>query len=290
MKRALSILYVLAAIAGSVLPPRTVRAQAPPKIERIAEQTAKKIAKTQPRAILTTFLAGCLGAPDLCGEFDEDLRAALEKAIPGVQFIRREKALSHLAEHAFLSVDAYLGALDAVSADAGAEVVIGEDFRRKRTDCALRTTVVDTKHLYELGESVTGIPCSAVPINTMTSLVKDPQTGISLIVVLPRPPGASQQPSLIRFPSCVTPADCPGPHYTGSARQRGLQGSVRILLTVTERGTVEDARAVGAVDESLARASVDAVSGWHLRPAIGPDGKPFQARIQVEMNFKLLPR
>ena len=267
------------------MPLTGLNAQVPPQIDRLAAQTAKKVAKTDARRILTTPLSGCLGAPQLCAEFDAVLRANLEKVIPDAKFIQREEAVKHLSDHGFLGVDAYMGALDDVASDAGAEVVVGEDFQQRRGVCILRTTLADAKHLFSLGVFSAGISCSSVQIKTALSLLRDPSSGVSLIVPLPQlsddPPGASP----IRYPSCLS---CPDPHYTGYAKEKRIQGSVQILITVTERGTVENARAIGAVEVDLELASLRAVSGWQLKPAVGADGKPFRVRIPVEMTFRLL--
>ena len=50
---------------------------------------------------------------------------------------------------------------------------------------------------------------------------------------------------------------------------------------------MENARALGAVEESLARASLQAVNGWQVTPAVN-DGKPFAARVLVEVTFRLI--
>ena len=50
---------------------------------------------------------------------------------------------------------------------------------------------------------------------------------------------------------------------------------------------MENARGVGAVEEGLARASIQAINGWQFKPAVGEDGKPLPARILVEVAFKL---
>jgi hypothetical protein len=133
------------------MPLTGLNARVPPQIDRLAAQTAKRVAKTDGRRILTTPLSGCLGAPQLCTEFDAVLRANLEKLIPDAKFIEREEAVKHLSDHGFLGVDAYMGALDDVASDAGADVVVGEDFQRRRGVCILRTTLADAKHLFSLG-------------------------------------------------------------------------------------------------------------------------------------------
>jgi len=255
------------------------------QIEHLAEQTAKKVAKTDGRRILTTPLSGCLGEPELCANFDTVLRTNLERLVAGAQFIDREEAIKHLADHGFLSVDAYMGALDSVGYVAGAEVVIGEDFQRNRNACHLHTTVTDAKHHYALGDFSTDVPCT-VASKTKLSLLKDPASGVFLIVPLPELSDSPSDESHIVYPSCLS---CPDPHYTGDAKARGIQGSVRILITVTDQGTVENATGLGAVEVGLALASIRAVSGWRLKPAVGPDGKPFPARVPVEVTFRLLP-
>ncbi len=285
MKRTLIALMMVASNAFIFVP--ASKTQAPPEIEHAAAQLAKKIAKTQPHAILTTPLSGCLGVRDLCAEFDRALRSALQDDISDVRFIERESAIAHLAEHGFLGLDAYLGALDVVASDAGADVVIGEAFRRKQSTCEFHTTIADSKHLYALGELDSGIPCSLVTTKTTLTLLKDSATGVSLPVPTPRPPDAPAVAAKVKVPTCVS---CPEPRYTGFARQKGLQGSVQLLITVTEQGTVKDAVALGAIDEGLARASVEAVSGWLLKPATGFDGKPFPMRTVVIVTFALLPR
>ena len=268
-----------------IMPVSRLNAQDSRQIERLAVQTAKKVSKTDARSILTTPLAGCLGAPQLCSEFDAALRANLEKLIPGAQFIQREEALKHLPDHGFLVIDAYMGALDDVASDAGADLVVGEDFQRKGNGCKLRTTVADSKHLYALGDFSTGISCSEVQTKTKLALLKDPVSQAFMFVTLPELPDAPPGASPIRFPSCVS---CLDPHYSGNAKEKGIQGSVRILITVTEQGRVENARAVGAVEVSLEQASMRAVSGWQFKPALDSDGKPFAARVEVEVTFRLV--
>lgn len=255
------------------------------QFEHLAEQTAKKVAKTDAHRILTTPLSGCLGEPRLCADFDTVLRTNLEKQIADAQFINRDDAVKHLADDGFLSIDAYMGALDNVGYEAGAEVVIGENFQRNRNSCHLQTTVTYAKHHYDLGNFSTDVPCT-VATKTKLSLLKDPASGVFLIVPLPELPDSPSDESHIVYPSYLS---CPDPHYTGDAKERGIQGSVQILITVTDHGTVENAKGLGAVEVGLAMASIRAVSGWQLKPALGPDGKPFPSRVKIEVTFRLLP-
>jgi TonB family protein len=272
MRLILRIIPVPAAVTLTVLL-LPVAAQTPPEVGHLAAQTAKKVARTDARRILTTPLTGCLVVPQLCAELDAALHAELERSISSAQFIPREEALKHLADHGFLSIDAYLGALDDVARDAGAEVVIGESFRRKHNECSLHTTVTDTKHRFALAEFDVRTSCLATQLTA--SLLKDSETGAFLFV--PAMQG-------VRAPSCV---NCPAPHYAGDTLKRPIQGFVQLLITVTEQGTVENARVLSAVEEGFALASLRTVNGWHFKPAVRADGVPFSARVMVALSFSL---
>jgi TonB family protein len=287
--------YLTASIiaAHDLPPPQSVDANALqvarkyPEIGRIAAQTAKKVAKSDFHRILTTKLTGCLAAPQICAELDAVLHVDLENLIPGAQFIPREEAMKYLSVHGFISLDAYSGALDDVAGDAGAEVVIGEDLGRSHGKCNLRTTVVDAKHLYALAEFSIRISCSAEPTKTKLSLLKDPETGVSMIVSVPQLPDSPRDAMPIRDPSCIS---CPDPHYSEYARSKRVEGAVRLMITVTEQGTVEAPIAIGAVEEGLQRVSLEAVRGWKLTPARDSEGKLFPCRVLVEVMFRLIPR
>jgi TonB family protein len=266
--------------------PVFLRAQTRPEVEKIAAQTAKEVAKLRIHNVMTAPLLGCLGAPELCAEVDAAVHAELQKAISDVQFIDRDEGVKHLADYGFLSVDAYLGALDVVASDAGVEVVIGEDFVRQRGDCKLATTVSDAKHVYSLEGHSVGISCTAVTTKTTVAPITDAATGASLLAPMPWSPGLLTGASPVRGPSCEV---CPEPHYSGLAREKGIQGTVRVLITVNKQGRVENPRLVSAVEDGLARASLEAVRGWLLKPAIGLDGKPATVRVPVEVTFRLLP-
>lgn len=275
------ILRIAILVVGTVtltVLPLLVRAQIEPEVGRLAAKTAKMVAKTDAHRILTTPLASCLAATELCTELDAALHTELVNSIPGAQFIAREEAVKNLTRHGFLSIDGYLGALDDVASYAGTEVVISEYVLRKGSHCELLTRVADAKHLFELGEF--GVRVSCIMFSTERVPPLKDLSGAFLII--PVQTGSGVGP--IHAPSCVR---CPQPRYTGFARRRGIEGPARILITVTEQGTVENARGVGAVEDGLARASMQAINAWQLRPAVGEDGKPFAARVLVWVTFRL---
>ena len=274
------------ALLAALLQP--LAAQAPREIGRLAAQTAKRITKTYAHRFLITPLASCHGGQEICVQLDQALRAELVKAIPGAQFIERDEAVQHLADQGFLSIDAYLGALDSVAAAAGAEVVISVERRSAGNKCELHTGVTDAKYRFVLDDFRVRFSCDAAA-KTMPVILKDARTGTAILVAAPRPQEAPQGPGLSKFrpPTCVS---CPNPRYSGFARQQRIQGRVRILATVTEQGTVENARVLSNVEEGLGRVSLEAVNGWQFKPAIGADGNPLSFRTKVEVMFRLMPR
>lgn len=274
------ILRIAVLVAGTVLvtlvPLRAADTQR--DIGRLAAKTAGMVAKTDARRILTAPLASCFAAPKLCFELDAALRTELENSIRGAQFIPRGEAVRYLSRHGFLRIDAYLGALDDVASDAGTEVVISEYAIRKGSRCGLGTRIADAKHLYELRDFDTSVPCITFSAETASPL-KDPESGVFMII--PVRMSSNRGP---HAPSCVR---CPLPPYTSYAGRQRIEGSVRVLITVTEQGTVENTKIVGAVEDSLARASIEATKRWQFKPAVDEDGKAFPARVLVAITFRL---
>jgi TonB-like protein len=267
--------------AGTDEPDARIHAE----ISRTAALTAQKIAAAGPQRILIASLFGCLAAPQICAEIEAALRDALERSMPGVQFVPREEAEKYLAAHSFLSIDGYFGALDIVASDSGADVVVSEDLEPIAHDkCQLHVGVVETKRRYELADFSNDIPCSIILAKTRMSLIKDEKTGIAMIVRVPQLPDDPRGASPVKFPSCI---HCPMPHYSDYARSRNIQGSVRILATVSEDGEVENPVVLGYVDDSLARVSYQALKEWRFSPGLDFDGKPVSTRVLVFTSFRL---
>ena len=269
-------------VAGAVQPGVLMH----PEVRRIAGETVKKIAGTGLHSILTAPLSGCLAAPELCAELEASLRAELAHAIPDAQFVPRDDAVKLLAAHGFLGVDAYMGALDLVASYAGADVVIAEELEWEHHKCQLHTRIVDAKRLYVLAEFADGLACSAMPGSTTLAAFKDAGAEVAMIAVVPQAEPGGASAAAIQSPVCVS---CPNPHYSGFAKEKKIEGSVQLLLTVGEDGAVQNARVVSGIDKGLEQVSLEAVRGWRFTPAIGVDGKPFAARVPVDVKFRLVP-
>lgn len=92
--------------------------------------------------------------------------------------------------------------------------------------------------------------------------------------------------------SCAEPetkpkaSSMPRPTYTDEARAAGVEGKVRVELTVDEQGAVTAARVLEGLGHGLDEAAVEAVRGASFAPATRC-GKPVAATFTVAIRFAL---
>ena len=85
-------------------------------------------------------------------------------------------------------------------------------------------------------------------------------------------------------PMCIY---CPQPEYSDEARKAKYQGTVTLDVTVTIDGRVINPIVVKGPGLGLEEKAMAQVKNWKLRPAIGPSGKPVNARVIIEVSFRL---
>lgn len=76
------------------------------------------------------------------------------------------------------------------------------------------------------------------------------------------------------------------PSYTEEARNKKIEGSVLLGLTIDHDGLPQNIQIKRSLEPSLDQAAVEAVRKWRFLPAI-KDGQPVSMWITVEMNFTL---
>ena len=80
------------------------------------------------------------------------------------------------------------------------------------------------------------------------------------------------------------------PRYPRRAASRKIEGWVKIEFTITETGTVKDAKIVEAQPgEIFERAALSAIAKWKFKPKI-IDGEAFEQRAVQVLQFKLSKR
>jgi TonB family protein len=218
---------------------------------------------------------------EVCALFEASLRVHLEKMVPGARFVKRENVINILEGRGFITLDAYIpDVLKAVATSAGADILVTDTLLWQQDGYELTSEVYDVVQRKKLDQFRTKISRPGPESGGEPLVFKDAESGVSLITFR----GKQSRPPAVEYPACDR---CPDPSYTPEARADRIQGRVLILATVTEQGIAEHIGVVDGLDDGLTDQALEAVRNWHFKPAIGKDGKPFAARIPVEVTFRL---
>jgi protein TonB len=85
-------------------------------------------------------------------------------------------------------------------------------------------------------------------------------------------------------PVCIY---CPQPEYSDEARKAKYQGTVLLDVTVTADGRVVAPMVIKGPGLGLEEKALAQVKNWKMRPAVGPNGRPVNCRVQIEVTFHL---
>jgi TonB family protein len=84
-------------------------------------------------------------------------------------------------------------------------------------------------------------------------------------------------------PKCVR---CPSPQFSDDATQAKQEGTVVMRVQVLADGSIAKISLVRGLPCGLTEQAFEAVEGWQLEPAIGPDGKPVAVNTGIEVTFR----
>jgi TonB family protein len=270
-------------VTGAVIASACLAAQGQDvsEIQRLAVQISEKVAKEHPKRVLIGARDGCVLSSQSCESLDSNLHEGLENSIPGIQFVSKEDVAQEVRKHGFLSIDVYNEfLLRGIASELGAEIAVIENLVGEGRDYELTGKIVKVSSDKEIDTFKAKIPRSASDNGDEPVLIKDAESGVSLIIPRDRP----NHSQLLYFPACVK---CPLPYYTEEARRRGLVGVITFLVTISDQGVAEDISLIKTFDLSLTTSAVQTIHSWRFKPAIGPDGKPFAAREPIEVTFRL---
>src|ERR1700682_5274654 len=85
-------------------------------------------------------------------------------------------------------------------------------------------------------------------------------------------------------PICVY---CPDPVYSEEARKAKYQGTVVLNVVVTSDGRATNISVIKGPGLGLEEKAMEAVRGWKFKPAVGPNGKPVNVIVPIEVTFRL---
>jgi len=272
---------VVLCVAGLGLFSLPVIGQTPAEIETLASRTAERVTKTHQQHIFVSGLQECRFDPEVCTMFETSVRAHLEKMIPGARFIKRENVINILEGRGFLALDAYMpDVLRAVATSAGADILVSDTLQWQSDGYELDSEVYDAVQGKKLELFRAKIARPVSDSSGAPLVVTDPESRVSVII----PRGKQSRSPAIENPVCEK---CPDALYTPEARTDRIHGRVLLLATVTEQGTADRIGVLDGLGDGLTEQALEAVRNWRFKPATGMDGKPFAARIPIEVTFRL---
>jgi TonB family protein len=78
----------------------------------------------------------------------------------------------------------------------------------------------------------------------------------------------------------------PSPSYTDFARTAKIQGTIVLLITITEDGHAENLEVLKGLPFGLNQAALNTVRTWKFRPST-LEGKPIPVKVPIEVTFRL---
>ena len=86
----------------------------------------------------------------------------------------------------------------------------------------------------------------------------------------------------VTSPQCIY---CPQPEFPQKTRKVKIEGTVLLDVTVTTDGQIANPVVLKGPDADLNNKALESVRNWKMKPASGPDGKPVECRVQVEITI-----
>jgi TonB family protein len=86
------------------------------------------------------------------------------------------------------------------------------------------------------------------------------------------------------FPKCIY---CPHPEFSGAALAQKKEGTVLLIVQITEDGIAKDIDFVQGQQYGLTQKAIEAVQKWKFKPAQNPEGKPRPVWQQIQVTFHL---
>jgi len=164
----------------------------------------------------------------------------------------------------------------------GTKILVTETLKWTADGYELTGKVEDVEKNNSLIELKLEVPRDVSESSDDPVVLKDPDTGISLVVMKGKQSGFP----VFRQVKCE---ECRPPPYPEEAWSKGISGNIVLLITVTVKGVAQDVCVAKSLEPGLDAATVNTVRSWHFKPAIGFDGKPFAVRTPVGTTFNALP-
>jgi 6-phosphogluconolactonase len=88
----------------------------------------------------------------------------------------------------------------------------------------------------------------------------------------------------VGIPECLY---CPNPPYTNAARAAEFEGAATLLAVITKEGRATNMQVVKDPGFGLRDKAIEAIKKWRFRAAEGPDGRPVDVIVPIQVTFRL---
>jgi TonB family protein len=271
-KAMLALCLVLATGAGA-------RAQTP--MEIAAAQLAGPILHSRQKTVAVFDFSGPGNkVTELGGKLADDFSAAIAKASGEIQ-VKDRSTIEEKRRENFYAPDIVLDPPSVLvfANELGAKAfVIGEMSEGQGNTLSIDLRVYRASN----GKGISGIRVSFPLTKEMTELLG------KNISIFNLPADFSNFPkggvAGYSAPTCVY---CPRADYSPEATRERLQGVVELGAIVGADGLIKELAVLKGLPGGLNASAIQAVKGWRLKPATGPDGKPCAVRQVIEVEFRL---
>jgi TonB family protein len=246
-----------------------------PKLDDIAKQLSKQMAKAKIKSVVTTDFTTLDGGVSPEGKI---LTTRLTD-----YWVSHEEKFS-IVECSKL--DAFLAEQKFTLKDLDNSEILRKIGAALNLDALVIGTVTPTPQGISLNVLVRGTQDSKLQIWASKSL---PKSEFAARIGAQSSEDTALHPVLagvngVGAPKCE---HCPQPDYSDDLRKKKIEGTVLLSIIVTPEGHPTGIVVIKAPTDVLAQKAVEAVRSWRLKPATGPDGKAVAARVQVEITFHL---
>jgi TonB family protein len=243
-------------------------------ISSLAVRLAQVLHTLEAKRVVLLDLRGPKGETHPAGKWLADrLSIALQKELPATEIVDRSQIK---AEETVDKVEPGRSETRAAALEIGR--VVGAD------TMVTGTFVEVTKGALSVTLNAFRPTTSGLRAEEITANVQEPP---EVTALSPEPiptPVARAGVGLGKPPTC---GHCPLPEYTDEARREHYQGTVTLDVLVTSKGRVENIVFVKSPGYGLAEKAIEKVRIWRLKPALDPHGQPINARVIVEVAFRL---
>jgi protein TonB len=101
------------------------------------------------------------------------------------------------------------------------------------------------------------------------------------------PPPPPRRPAPVYVKDMPVPVTVPQVPYPAEARRQGIEGTVRLSVTIGSDGRVLEAKVVQGLGFGLDEAARRALLSARFKPAVGSDGKPMTHTIPYRYTFQI---